>query len=133
MLVLRNDRSELRRAAEWIAEVARDEGLPARLANRLDVCLEEALANVVTYAFPDGGRHDVVVRCGLSAEWVTLEVEDDGLAFDPLAHPLPAPATRLADAVVGELGLVLMRHFAEESSYRREAGRNHLTLKWRRP
>jgi hypothetical protein len=28
---------------------------------------------------------------------------------------------------------VLIRHFAEESRYRREAGRNHLTLRWRRP
>jgi len=133
MLVLRNDRAELRRAAEWIADVARQEGLPARIADRLDLCLGEALANVVAHAFPDGGRHDVVVRCGSSGGWVMLEVEDDGLPFDPLARPLPQPAARLADATIGERGLALIRHFAEESRYRREAGRNHLTLRWRRP
>ena len=132
MLVLRNDSVEVRRAAEWIADVAREEDLPARLADRLDLCLGEALANVIAYAFPDGGQHDVVVRWVSSAEWVTLEIEDDGRAFDPFAHPLPAPATRLADAAVGERGLVLIRHFAEESRYRREAGRNRLTLRWRR-
>jgi serine/threonine-protein kinase RsbW len=133
MLVLRNDPTELRRAAQWIADVAREEDLPPPLADRLDLCLGEALANVVAHAFPAGGRHDVVVRCGLSAEWVTLEVEDDGLPFDPLARPVPPPAPRLADAAIGERGLVLIRHFAEESRYRREAGRNHLTLRWRRP
>src|SRR5262245_25399687 len=122
MLVLHNDTAELRRAAERIADVAREEGLPARLAHRLDLCLGEALANVVDYAFPEGGRHDVVVRWGSSPEWVTLEIEDDGRPFDPLTHPLPARATRLSDATIGERGLVLIRHFAEDSGYRREAG-----------
>jgi anti-sigma regulatory factor (Ser/Thr protein kinase) len=132
MLVLRNDPAELRRAAEWIADVAREERFPPRLTDRLDLCLGEALANVVAHAFPDGGRHALVVCCASSAEWVTLEIEDDGRAFDPLAHPVPAPATRLGDAPIGQRGLLLIRHFAEESGYRREAGRNHLTLRWRR-
>jgi hypothetical protein len=83
MLIVRNELREVARAAEWVADIAREEALSPRLAFRVDLCLEEALANVVAYAFPGGGSHDVVVRCETDADSVMLEVEDDGRAFDP--------------------------------------------------
>jgi anti-sigma regulatory factor (Ser/Thr protein kinase) len=132
MLIVRNEIREVARAAEWVADIAREEALSPRLAFRVDLCLEEALANVVAYAFPGGGSHDVVVRCETDADSVMLEVEDDGRAFDPLAQPPPRWPRRLADAGIGGRGVALIRHFAEESRYRREEGKNRLTLRWRR-
>jgi anti-sigma regulatory factor (Ser/Thr protein kinase) len=132
MLIVRNELSEVARAAEWVADIAREEALSPGVAFRLDLCLEEVLANVVGYAFPDGGSHDVVVRCATDADWVILEVEDGGRPFDPLVQPLPCWPRRLADAGIGGRGVALIRHFAEESGYRREEGKNRLTLRWRR-
>jgi anti-sigma regulatory factor (Ser/Thr protein kinase) len=131
--ILHGEPRETGRAAEWVAGLAREEHLSADLRFRVDLCLEEALANVRAHAFPADGPHDVVVRCHTSADWLELEVEDNGRPFDPLTVPLPPRPRRIEDAPPGGRGVGLIRHFAEECRYRREAGRNHLTLRWRRP
>jgi anti-sigma regulatory factor (Ser/Thr protein kinase) len=61
---------------------------------------------------------------------VELTVADDGPPFDPLAVAPPKQALRLEDVVSGGQGIHLIRHFTDRLAYRREDGRNVLTL-WR--
>ncbi len=58
-----------------------------------------------------------------------LSVTDAGVAFDPSAQTVvvPHPAS-LVDATPGGLGLLLIRNFSDELSYRHSEGRNHLTI-----
>jgi anti-sigma regulatory factor (Ser/Thr protein kinase) len=55
-------------------------------------------------------------------------MEDDGVAFNPLEAPAPRQPGSLAEATVGGLGIHLIRSFTDECRYRRENGRNHLTM-----
>ena len=50
-----------------------------------------------------------------------------GVAFDPSTPPEPRPAS-LAEAKPGGLGLLMIRNFSDDVSYRRSEGRNHLTI-----
>ena len=73
-------------------------------------------------------RFDVMIR-EESPGRVRLDFRDDGEPFDPLSQ---APAADLSsgavDRGVGGLGIHLIRTFAAEAAYRREDGRNVLSL-----
>lgn len=51
-------------------------------------------------------------------------VSDQGWPFNPLEQPDPVPATSLAEAKVGGLGIMLVRKAASSLAYERANGRN---------
>ena len=54
---------------------------------------------------------------------------DNGRPFDPLNDaPEPDLDSGVADRAVGGLGVHLVRTMMDEMRYRRDRGRNHLTL-----
>lgn len=127
-LVIPNRLDEVGRATTWLHAFADRLALTEEMRYRLDTGLNEAVTNVVSYAFADGAEH--LVRLRLSAEGgaVRLDVEDDGIPFDPLRTEDRQLPTRIEDAPIGGLGIQLMRSMLDECRYRREGGRNHLTL-----
>ena len=127
-LRLRNDPRELERLGEWTEALSLAFGLSPEVAFAADLCLQEAVANVIEHGFADGAPHEIGVaatRCGRA---VVLEIEDDGRPFDPLTAPPPVQAARIEDVRIGGLGVHLIRRFASAMRYAREAGRNRLTL-----
>ncbi len=53
---------------------------------RADVvlALDEACANVIRHAFPNGTQGVIRLRAEISGDAVTVQVEDDGVGFDAL-------------------------------------------------
>src|SRR5262245_451173 len=100
-LVVSNDLSELGRVAEWVDAWARRHGVPARLAERLDLSSTEVVTNIMMHAYTDGGSHRIVLRLDRQDERLAFEVEDDGPAFDPRQVPEPELATTLDEAPIG--------------------------------
>lgn len=127
-LVIGNRLEELRRASAWLDRFAETLDLPAELRYRLDVGLTEAVTNVVAYAYQDSAEHEIRIRLQADGCGVTLEVEDDGIAFDPLQADRPPLPGGLAEAPIGGLGIHLIRSMLDECHYSREAGRNRLTM-----
>jgi anti-sigma regulatory factor (Ser/Thr protein kinase) len=94
----------------------------------VELVLEEALMNVVWHGY--GGRpgQRISLRVRLETEQVVIEIDDDGIAFDPLAAARPALPASISEAQPGGLGLLLLREKATAVDYRREGGRNHLRV-----
>jgi len=118
---------ELRRLSVWLHDVLGDE-FPQETVLALDLGLQEAVTNATHYAFPDQGAHTIVVTLRRLQDRIEIEVEDDGIPFDPLAVSLPPLPERLEDVIPGGNGIRLMRHFLDGVSYRRSSDRNHLTM-----
>jgi phosphoserine phosphatase RsbU/P len=127
-ITLRNERAELARMVAWIDNVAAQLGLGSDATHALHLCLEEAVVNVVTYAFEPGTLHDVHVALWQDDEAMYAEVTDDGYAFDPLSVEMPEAPKDLQSAQVGGLGIKLMRSFAGRVAYQRTGETNRLTL-----
>ena len=128
MLIVANDTAELRRMSDWLVHTARELGVPGPLVGDLEVCANEAVTNVISYAWEDGGHHQIALRIAAGDGRVTLEIEDDGRPYDPLDMPeLPRPAS-LSDAPVGGLGVRIILNLLPASRYERRDGRNVLTL-----
>jgi len=60
-----------------------------------------------------------------------VEVSDNGKPFNPLDHPEPDLNQPLEERPIGGLGIHLIRKFVDQLAYRRDAGRNILTLRKR--
>ena len=127
-LTLHNDLAEVARVTAWAEEMATAAGLPRRTAYALQLCLEEAVTNIVTHAFAPGMRHSIEVVLRRDATGFHAEITDDGRVFDPMSHKPPAPPTDLASVPVGGLGIKLMRRFADNVTYQRCGATNRLTL-----
>ncbi len=131
-LHLHPDPRSLREASLWLAERCRLRSVPEVLIDRLDLCLNEVLANLIDHAGP--GAQAIPVELVLDpgdpvgGAPLSLRVRDGGAPFDPTAaHPPTAP-TELAAMGIGGLGLVMVRRFCDEMRYRRVNDRNELTL-----
>ena len=116
----------LRHLSMQAEQFAATADLPAQTSFALQLCLEEAVSNVIRYAgLADGATVIVSLRC--DDEFLVVEVIDRGTAFDPLQVPEPAPTT-LETAREGGRGIMLMRRFCPDIGYARTAGMNHLRL-----
>ena len=131
--------AEVRRASEWLDTTCRQRNVPQALAERLVICLNEVLANVIDHG---GGtalsapiRLLLEVRLDQDGSKAGVTVSDAGMAFDPLSVPKKILPKTLAEAAPGGLGLVMIRRCADWLDYRHEDGRNHLTFgaRWGMP
>ena len=112
----------------WIDDIVAPLGLSPRTAHSLQLCLEEAVTNIVIHAFEPDTVHDVQISLWHDDTGLHAELIDDGRPFDPLSHELPAAAKDLQSAHIGGLGIKLMRSFAERIAYQRCGKFNRLTL-----
>jgi anti-sigma regulatory factor (Ser/Thr protein kinase) len=131
-LLLHNDLAELQRLAAWIDGWAQQD-LSSDLSFAVQLCLEEAVANVIMYGA--GGRDGLEIAVEVEDDGATLvaRVVDNGRPFDPTEAPRPPMASSLAQAKIGNLGIHLMRSFASSMQYERRDGCNRLTLQFSEP
>lgn len=108
-----------------LEEFGRLERYPNDLAFKLHLIIEELVLNAMTH----GGAKSVQITITTEAETVTVEISDNGAAFDPLDNvPQPDVNATLGDRVIGGLGIHLVRTLTDDLSYRWDGERNHLTL-----
>jgi anti-sigma regulatory factor (Ser/Thr protein kinase) len=128
-LVLRNDLAELQRLAGWIEGWAQ-RGVSADVSFAVQLCLEEAVANVIMYAGAKDSRLEIAVEVERSGTTLVARIEDNGRHFDPTQVPPRSVAASLDEASVGDVGIHLIRSFASGMNYERLEGCNRLTLRF---
>ncbi len=132
-LSIRNLHSELRRMSEWLAKSAREMEVDRDSMLRLDVCASEAVSNVISYGYFDRDAHTITLRLDVSGGRMTLEVEDDGRPFNPLALPDRTPAPSVDKGLVPASGLRIIRGLLPEARYELRDSKNVLILTARLP
>jgi serine/threonine-protein kinase RsbW len=126
VLSIKNDPAETERLTAKVTEFGARHALPDRIVSHVNLALDEAITNIVFYAYDDADDHEIGVRISLAQGMLTAELVDDGRAFDPLQVAAPDLAAPLEERAVGGLGVHLMRHLVDDIQYRRDGGRNHL-------
>jgi len=124
--------SVLRQVSAWLESQAIAWCIPDDVLPRLDLCLNEVIANCVTHGGPEVRDAPLTLQLSIASSHdqtlVTLSVADSGQAFDPTSAAPKARPASLADATPGGLGLVMMRQNASRLVYRRTSGRNHIDM-----
>ncbi len=128
-IVLLNQPGEVVRLSQWINQtVAPQLQLPEKLTFRLDLVLEEALTNVIDYAFDTAAAKQITVHLRGETDTVAVQIIDEGKPFNPLQDHTSKLPTSLDEAGFGGLGLHLIRSYAQTCHYQRTDNQNILTL-----
>jgi anti-sigma regulatory factor (Ser/Thr protein kinase) len=128
-LALRNELDEIDRARLELLRFLAPAKLPDRTIYRLELVLEEILANIIRYAFSEASPSAIELAVTLTAGDVVLTFEDRGRPFDPLDVPEPSRPADIAAASPGGWGISLVRKFADGLHYQRRDGRNVLEVR----
>ena len=114
---------------ELVLKQAKDIGFDKKHLENIHLAAEEALINVITYAYPD--KHgDIEIRCypAKVKSGIIIEIIDSGVPFDPLNHPEPDLSLPLEQRPIGGLGIFMIKKIMDALSYKRDNGKNIFIL-----
>ena len=114
-------------AVRWADEVASRQGASQATSYAIQVCLEEALANLILHARAANAYKDIVVDLKISSTDATITITDDCVPFD-ITRVSQSSRPSLQDMGVGGHGVRLLRSFAHGLTYQRKGERNELTM-----
>ena len=115
---------------EFLQQSWRDEALPEAAAFPFELALDEVFMNVVMHGTTaDGPSREVFVSLRHEGSDVTMVMEDDGPAFDPLTLAAPDIDVPLEERELGGLGVFLVRELMDEVSYAHTGTHNQLTMR----
>lgn len=131
VLCLKNDISELSKLAAFVEEIGEELGFSPALVMNLNLVMEEAVSNIILYAYPQGTEKDDAVRLTLTYkdDLLTICLQDQGIAFDPTQKVDPDLTLSAEERPIGGLGIFLIRQLMDEVFYRREEETNLFIMK----
>ena len=131
-LKVKTDPSELERITAAVEDFGAQEDWAPDLVFRVNLVLEELGMNIMNHGH-DEGLHEFDITLVSEDDSLTIEIVDDGRPFDPL-HDAKQPdvGAAIEDRPIGGLGIYFVHEMMDEMDYKREQGKNHLTLVARR-
>ena len=93
----------------------------------LNLAVEEAVTNVVLYAY-EGGEGTVDIDAVITDKQLRFIITDSGIAFDPTKKEEADTTLSAEERPIGGLGIHLVRQIMDSVNYERINGKNILTL-----
>ena len=123
-----NDLREIAVAADRIDEFCSLNGIPPATAYAVNLSVDELLTNTISYGYEDSGEHRIDLMIRLDGDVLAVEISDDGIEFAPDSADDPDTHASIEDRPIGGLGIFLTRQMMDSFDYRRDEGRNVVTL-----
>jgi len=95
----------------------------------LNLAIEEAVVNVMNYAYPKDTKGTVDIETTLDDGCITFVISDSGMAFDPTAKEDPDTTLKAEERPIGGLGIFLVKQLTDAVGYERRNDKNILTVK----
>jgi len=112
---------------DFAVSFASQQGFSDEIMKNIELCLEETLVNIFSYAYENTvGKVDV--ECVFEDGKLIINVMDSGAPFNPIAVDSPDVHTNMANNRIGGYGIVLIKKLTDEVQYARENDKNILTL-----
>ena len=127
-LLLHNDIQQIPRLARFVEAIASEKKLDSAVTMNLNLALEEAVTNVIMYAYPEGTDGLVDIEAIIGEKQLEIIISDSGMAFDPTARPDVDISLDAEKRPVGGLGIHLVRSLMDSVKYERKDGKNVLSL-----
>ena len=128
-IVLPNDVQEVPRLNAFVEEVCLAVGFDDIVTAKVKVAIEEAVVNVMQYAYPAGHRGDVTIEAASNDTRLKFTIIDSGKPFDPTIQAEIDTTLSAKERKIGGLGIHLMRQNMDSINYERMDNLNVLTLR----
>lgn len=127
-IILANDISEISKLNQFVEEIGEEFSLSPAIVFNLTLVLEEAVVNVINYAYPKEEHESIYLSARLHEGSIVLVLTDTGVEFDPTLAPEADITLSAEERPIGGLGIFLIRQIMNEVKYERIDGKNILTL-----
>ena len=128
-ITLPNDIEEVPQLAAFVDEVCEIVGFDMSTTMSLNLALEEAVVNVMSYAYPSGTTGNVNIEAMANERRLKFVISDWGTPFDPTAEKAVDTTLSAEERPIGGLGIHLVRQIMDSINYERIDGMNVLTLR----
>ena len=126
---LTNDVKQVPELNQFVKSVATRLNLESSVSSQLMLAVEEAVVNVMNYAYPIGCTGDIRVDAKATQKWLKFIITDKGKAFDPTQNNNADITLNAEERPIGGLGILLVQQLMDTINYERVDGKNVLTLK----
>lgn len=126
--VVENRIEELPKLAEQIEKLAEGWELSPEITMNINLVLEEAISNIIFYAFNDKNKHEIKISIELHKNKLSIKIKDNGIPFNPLSNDSPDISLSAEERPVGGLGIYLISQIMDDMEYARKENQNVLTL-----
>lgn len=128
-LIIKNDIHELNRLAEFIENLGEEKGFDMSLTMSLNLVLEEAISNIILYAYPEKMGKEIAINFSDYNNSLIFTISDEGVEFDPTKVEEADITLSAEERGIGGLGIFLIRQIMDEVEYKRIENKNVLTIK----
>ena len=127
-LTLPNDVQTITKLSGFVESVCEAAGLDMGLCTQMNLAIEEAVVNVMNYAYPKGVKGMVNIDATITDKGLTFVISDNGTPFDPTTKAEVDTTLSAEERNIGGLGIHLIRQIMDSINYEYIEGRNVLTL-----
>ena len=127
-ITLTNDVQEVPRLNAFVDEVCEEHGCDMETTMRMNLAIEEAVVNVIDYAYPPDTVGFVDIKVTTDDNHMEFVISDSGTPFDPTKKEDVDISLPVEERRIGGLGIHLVKQLMDKISYERKDGRNVLTL-----
>jgi len=118
---------------QFICSNAVHDGFDEMELAKIELACEEALVNIISYAYPEKGIGEIEITCLIQDNQIEIRLKDQGVPYDPVSNaatykqimqnPDPIELRKL-----GGYGIFFILTLMDEVSYKREGDNNVLTM-----
>ncbi len=127
VLNIENDVACVAQLAPWVDMLAEAYGIAQEKLFNLNLAIEEAVANVINYAY-DKEHQPICITATADDEELLVTITDKGRQFDPTRAAAPDLDLPVEQRPIGGLGIMLVLKITSRVDYKRENGSNVLSL-----
>ena len=127
-LTIDNSLSHVPEVNDFVKSVGEELKLSENDTQNLKLAIEEAVVNVINYAYPIGESGYINIEATATASAIRFKIIDQGVAFAPTDAPDVDTSLTAEERQIGGLGIFLVRQLMDTINYERIDGRNILTL-----
>jgi sigma-B regulation protein RsbU (phosphoserine phosphatase) len=128
-ITLTNDIQQVPQLADFVDMVCEEVGMDMAIAIQMNLAMEEAVVNVMDYAYPAGTVGDVTIEAESDDNQLQFTIIDSGTPFDPTAKEEVDTTLSAEERPIGGLGIHLVRQLMDSINYERIDEKNILTLR----
>lgn len=122
-LTLTNKIEEIGKLEPFIEQIGERLSLAPDLVFNLNLVLEEAVSNVINYAYPHQEGKEINIQASLMKDNLIFVITDSGVAFDPTLVPEADITLSAEERPIGGLGIFIIKQIMNEVNYQRIDGK----------
>jgi anti-sigma regulatory factor (Ser/Thr protein kinase) len=126
-LTLSSRLAEIERIPPWIDSLALRYAIPENSRFAMNLCLEEALSNIIRHGYSGDPHHSITVEFQPLQDRFVLTVEDEAPPFNPVEAP-ESPMVSPGNDGIGGQGIRLLHNFASTLEYQPTPCGNRLKI-----